>query len=79
MLKHEGKLFGCTVDGCDKRFSIKANMQRHSKVLHEDETVTKSSQEFICKEEGCNKVFKYLSKLRKHEESHGMLVPFDLN
>jgi hypothetical protein len=49
-------------------------MQRHSKVLHEDETVTKSSQEFICKEEGCNKAFKYLSKLRKHEESHGMLV-----
>ncbi|RLM78570.1 zinc finger X-linked protein ZXDA-like isoform X1 [Panicum miliaceum] len=70
MLKHQGKLFGCTVDGCDRRFSIKANMQRHVKEFHEDENVTKSNQQFICKEEGCNKAFKYLSKLKKHEESH---------
>ncbi|PVH65511.1 hypothetical protein PAHAL_1G011300 [Panicum hallii] len=70
MLKHQGKLFGCTVDGCDRRFSIKANMQRHVKEFHEDENVTKSNQQFICKEEGCNKAFKYFSKLKKHEESH---------
>jgi len=81
MLKHQGKLFGCTVDGCDRRFSIKANMQRHVKEFHDDvkefhddENVTKSNQQFICKEEGCNKAFKYLSKLKKHEESHGMSV-----
>ena len=73
MLKHEGKLFSCTVDGCDRRFSMKANMQRHVKEIHEDENVCKSNQQFICKEEGCNKIFKYSSKLKKHEESHGRL------
>ncbi|XP_066359919.1 pentatricopeptide repeat-containing protein At1g09190-like [Miscanthus floridulus] len=70
MLKHEGKLFSCTVDGCDRRFSMKANMQRHVKEIHEDENANKSNQQFICKEEGCNKVFRYSSKLKKHEESH---------
>ena len=44
---------------------------------HVDENATKSNQEFICKEEGCNKVFKYLSKLKKHEESHGMSILLD--
>lgn len=71
MLSHEGKLFSCTVNGCDKRFSVKANMQRHVKEIHEDGNFSKSNRQFICKEEGCNKVFKYSSKLKKHEESHG--------
>ncbi|TVU01854.1 hypothetical protein EJB05_52668 [Eragrostis curvula] len=70
MLTHQGKLFSCTVDGCDRRFSIKANMQRHIKEIHEDENTAKSNQQCVCKEEGCNKSFKYLSKLKKHEESH---------
>lgn len=74
MLTHQGKLFSCTVDGCDKRFSIKANMQRHIKEIHEDENAAKSNQQFVCQEEGCNKSFKYFSKLKKHEESHGMLT-----
>ncbi|PNT65728.1 transcription factor IIIA isoform X2 [Brachypodium distachyon] len=70
MLKHEGKLFTCPMEGCDKRFSIKANVQRHVKEMHEVENDTKSNQQFVCKEEGCNKAFKYASKLKKHEESH---------
>jgi hypothetical protein len=70
MLKHQGKLFTCSMDGCGRKFSIKANMQRHVKEIHEDETATKSNRQFVCKEEGCNKVFKYASKMKKHEESH---------
>ncbi|KAL6635126.1 hypothetical protein ACP70R_027797 [Stipagrostis hirtigluma subsp. patula] len=68
MLKHQGKLFSCTMDGCDRMFSIKANMQQHGKEIHEVENATKGSQQFICKEEGCNKAFKYASMLKKHEE-----------
>ncbi|XP_006659053.1 transcription factor IIIA-like [Oryza brachyantha] len=70
MLKHQGELFTCPMDGCGRKFGIKANMQRHVKEIHEDGNVTKSNQQFICKEEGCNKVFMYASKLKKHEESH---------
>lgn len=70
MLTHQGKLFSCIMDGCDRRFSIKANMLRHVKEIHEDGNAAKCNQHFVCKEEGCNKSFKYSSKLKKHEESH---------
>jgi uncharacterized Zn-finger protein len=74
MLKHQGKLFTCPLEGCGKRFKFKANVQRHVKEMHEheDQNVTKSTQQCVCEEEGCNKVFKYASRLKKHEESHGM-------
>jgi general transcription factor IIIA len=74
MLTHQDKLFNCTVEGCDRRFSIKANMQRHIKEMHEDGNAAKNHQEFVCQEDGCNKSFKYASRLKKHEESHGMLM-----
>jgi uncharacterized Zn-finger protein len=75
MLKHQGKLFTCPLEGCGKRFNFKANVQRHVKEMHEheDKKVTKSTQKVVvCEEEGCNKTFKYASQLKKHEESHGM-------
>jgi general transcription factor IIIA len=68
MLTHQDK-FNCTVEGCDRRFSIKANMQRHIKEMHEVENAAKNHQQFVCQEDGCNKSFKYASRLKKHEES----------
>nr|CAB3445306.1 unnamed protein product [Digitaria exilis]CAB3448563.1 unnamed protein product [Digitaria exilis] len=72
MLKHQGKLFGCTVDGCGSRFSIKANLQRHVKEFHDEENVTKSNQQFICKEDGCGMRFSIKANMQRHvKEFHG--------
>lgn len=77
-------MFTCPLEGCGKRFSIKANIQRHVKEMHEDEHEckmddTKSNQQVICQEEGCKKAFKYPSRLKKHEEMHGMTSVIRIN
>ncbi|XP_073305504.1 transcription factor IIIA [Primulina huaijiensis] len=74
LLQHQGKLFECPVEGCKSRFTVQGNMKRHVKEFHEDSDFysadIKNPKEYACPELGCGKVFKYLSKLRKHENSH---------
>ncbi|KAL0453285.1 UNVERIFIED_CONTAM: Transcription factor IIIA [Sesamum latifolium] len=82
--KSEGdKLSTCEVCGSSFRkpahlkqhmqsHSLEGNMKRHIKELHQESSSTnvEPPKEYICPELGCGKVFKYLSKLRKHEDSH---------
>ncbi|KAG8372207.1 hypothetical protein BUALT_Bualt12G0042500 [Buddleja alternifolia] len=72
MLQHQGKLFECPVEDCKHRFAFQGNMTRHVKELHEESgpANVEHPKEYVCPERGCGKVFKYLSKLRKHEDSH---------
>lgn len=76
MLKHQEKLFECPVEGCKRRFAIQGNMTWHVKEFHDESASAnvKHPNEYVCAEHGCGKVFKYLSKLHKHEDSHGKLV-----
>ncbi|KAF6161679.1 hypothetical protein GIB67_033172 [Kingdonia uniflora] len=72
LLQHQGKLFTCTVENCNRRFAYLANMKRHVIECHEEEESSSSvKKQHVCQEEGCGKAFKYASRLRKHEESHG--------
>ncbi|KAL0339837.1 UNVERIFIED_CONTAM: Transcription factor IIIA [Sesamum radiatum] len=72
MIQHQGKLFECPIEECKKRFAFQGNMKRHIKELHQESSSTnvEPPKEYVCPELGCGKVFKYLSKLRKHEDSH---------
>ncbi|XP_073156438.1 transcription factor IIIA-like [Henckelia pumila] len=84
LLQHQGKapgarrgvgLFGCPVEGCKIRFSVQSNLKRHVKEFHNEsdscsDEIDEHPKEYTCPELGCGKVFKYLSKLRKHENSH---------
>ncbi|KAK4414835.1 Transcription factor IIIA [Sesamum alatum] len=72
MIQHQGKLFECPVEECKRRFAFQGNMKRHIKELHQESSSTnvEPPKEYVCLELGCGKVFKYLSKLRKHEDSH---------
>lgn len=79
LLQHQGKLFSCPVEGCNRKFAYKGNIKRHIKDIHEDEEGSSSSDsqgqtQHVCQESGCGKVFKYASKLKKHEESHGKFL-----
>lgn len=73
MLQHQGKLFECTVEGCQRRFTYQGNMTRHVKEFHDESASDNINRplEHVCSEHGCGKTFKYLSKLQKHENSHG--------
>ena len=75
-MKHEGKLFECTFEGCKQNFTLQGNMTRHVKEFH-NESASAEVKQHVCSEHGCGKVFKYLSKLKKHEDSHGTLLLFD--
>lgn len=72
MLQHQGKLFECSVEGCKRTFTLQGNMTRHVREFHDESASAdvKHPVEHVCSEHGCGKVFKYLSKLRKHEDSH---------
>ncbi|KAL7093007.1 hypothetical protein ACP275_11G016600 [Erythranthe tilingii] len=73
MLQHQGKLFECPVEDCKSRFTVQGNMTRHIKEFHDESdgaNDTQNKEGYVCSEHGCGKVFKYLSKLRKHEDSH---------
>lgn len=76
LLQHQGKLFECPVDNCKSRFTIQGNMKRHANEFHDNDDESPASdvegkKQYVCPEIGCGKVFKYVSKLRKHEDSHG--------
>lgn len=51
-------------------------MKRHANEFHDNDDESPASdvegkKQYVCPEIGCGKVFKYVSKLRKHEDSHG--------
>ncbi|KAL9249718.1 Transcription factor IIIA-like protein [Drosera capensis] len=74
LIQHQGKLFKCSVEGCNKEFCVEGNLKRHFKNMHELKPMCDGVQEkkkFVCQEAGCGKEFLYESKLRKHENSHG--------
>ncbi|KAM0969553.1 hypothetical protein TB2_017425 [Malus domestica] len=72
LLQHQGKLFKCPIENCNRGFVCQGNMSRHVKELHsEDGTyVGRGQKQHVCQEIGCGKVFLFASKLRKHESSH---------
>ncbi|XP_068337901.1 transcription factor IIIA-like isoform X2 [Pyrus communis] len=72
LLQHQGKLFKCPIENCNRGFVCQGNMSRHVKELHsEDGTyVGRGQKQHVCQEVGCGKVFLFASKLQKHESSH---------
>ncbi|XXG85737.1 hypothetical protein AAC387_Pa11g0765 [Persea americana] len=69
LLRHQGKLFICPTENCNRKFAFQGNMKRHVKEFHdEDSHDTDVQKQHICQE--CGKKFKFASKLRKHEDSH---------
>ncbi|XP_077212962.1 transcription factor IIIA-like [Tasmannia lanceolata] len=70
LIRHQGKLFTCSVENCNRRFAFQANIKRHVKELHDEEFPSEGQKLHICQEVGCGKTFKFASKLRKHEDSH---------
>ncbi|KAK9022540.1 hypothetical protein V6N11_002796 [Hibiscus sabdariffa] len=73
-LQHQGKLFSCTSQNCNKKFAFQGNMKRHVKEFHAADSSPSpdagTQKQYLCQEVGCGKVFKFASKLRKHEDSH---------
>ncbi|OMO95349.1 Zinc finger, C2H2 [Corchorus capsularis] len=73
LLQHQGKLFKCPVENCNKEFAFQGNMKRHVKEFHDEDSSSPDAgtqDQHICPEVGCGKVFKFASQLRKHEDSH---------
>lgn len=69
---HQDKPFGCTFDGCDKRFAKRDQLKyapffhsfltdfRHHLLTHS------STKPYACTHEGCTSSFKFPSELKKH-------------
>ncbi|XP_068344526.1 transcription factor IIIA-like [Pyrus communis] len=72
LLQHQGKLFKCPIENCNRGFVCQGNMSRHVKELHNDDGtyVGRGQKQHVCQEIGCGKVFQFASKLRKHENSY---------
>ncbi|KAM1501026.1 hypothetical protein EV1_026051 [Malus domestica] len=72
LLQHQGKLFKCPIENCNRGFVCQGNMSRHVKKLHNDDGtyVGRGQKQHVCQEIGCGKVFQFASKLQKHENSH---------
>ncbi|KAF6151163.1 hypothetical protein GIB67_037371 [Kingdonia uniflora] len=73
LLQHQGKLFTCPRENCNEKFAFHANVKSHISEVHDEEKPSSSdnSGQHVCQEVGCGKEFKFVSKLRRHEESHG--------
>lgn len=71
LIQHQGKIFNCPFENCKSKFSIRGNMTRHVREMHDDSDDKNDKKQHACLEPGCGKVFKYASKLRRHEDSHG--------
>ncbi|KAJ6433623.1 hypothetical protein OIU84_017340 [Salix udensis] len=73
LLQHEGKLFNCQNENCNREFVYPSNLKRHVRELHDERSPSSSTggeKQYVCQEPGCGKAFGYPSKLRKHEDSH---------
>eukprot|EP00258_Populus_trichocarpa_P030688 XP_024446707.1 transcription factor IIIA [Populus trichocarpa] len=73
LLHHEGKLFKCEIENCDRKFVYLSNLKRHVRELHDESSSSSSvggEKQYVCQELGCGKAFRYPSKLQKHEDSH---------
>ncbi|XVF63313.1 hypothetical protein PTKIN_Ptkin09bG0077800 [Pterospermum kingtungense] len=73
LLQHQGKLFKCPNENCNREFAFQGNMNRHVKEFHDNDLTFSddaSHEQHVCQEVGCGKVFKFASRLRKHEDSH---------
>ncbi|KAJ6877858.1 hypothetical protein NC651_030566 [Populus alba x Populus x berolinensis] len=73
LLQHEGKLFRCQMENCNREFVYPSNLKRHVRELHDESSPSSSfggEKQHACQEPGCGKAFRYPSKLRKHEDSH---------
>ncbi|XVF26561.1 hypothetical protein REPUB_Repub14bG0028000 [Reevesia pubescens] len=73
LLQHQGKLFKCPIENCNREFAFQGNMKRHVKEFHDEDSSSPdagSQKQHVCQELGCGKVFKFASKLRKHEDAH---------
>ncbi|XWS15391.1 hypothetical protein CRYUN_Cryun35bG0092900 [Craigia yunnanensis] len=73
LLQHQGKLFKCPIENCNREFAFQGNMKRHVKEFHDEDLSSSEAgcqKQHVCQEVGCGKVFKFASKLRKHEDAH---------
>ncbi|KAJ6422139.1 hypothetical protein OIU84_027141 [Salix udensis] len=73
LLHHEGKLFKCELEHCDRKFVYPSNLKRHVRELHDESSPCGSvggEKQYVCQELGCGKAFRYPSKLQKHVDSH---------
>ncbi|KAM1181011.1 hypothetical protein ACFX14_019968 [Malus domestica] len=73
LLQHQGKLFKCPVENCNREFVFQGNIKRHVNELHIEDCPSAdggAQKQHVCQEIGCGKEFRYASRLRKHEESH---------
>ncbi|KAE8656941.1 hypothetical protein F3Y22_tig00116997pilonHSYRG00660 [Hibiscus syriacus] len=71
--------FVCSFDDCHvsyrRKDHLNRNMKRHVKEFHAEDSPSPDAgnqKQYVCQEVGCGKVFKFASKLRKHEDSHGV-------
>ncbi|KAI5320457.1 hypothetical protein L3X38_040165 [Prunus dulcis] len=71
LLQHQGKLFKCPIENCNRGFVSQGNMRRHVRELHNEDDPSANvggQKQHVCQD--CGKVFKFASKLQKHENSH---------
>lgn len=62
---HKEKQFPCTVEGCEKRYTLKQHLKRHLEI-HK----VKSAAQYICKENGCHLQFSHECLLANHMNTH---------
>ncbi|KAH0467607.1 hypothetical protein IEQ34_002640 [Dendrobium chrysotoxum] len=72
LLKHQGTVFNCPVQCCNRAFSFQGNMKRHVKELHDDDSPREVKVEFLeifCGEPLCMKPFTNSECLKAHIQS----------
>ncbi|KDP43419.1 hypothetical protein JCGZ_16706 [Jatropha curcas] len=64
-LQHDGKLFKCPIETCNREFVFQGNVKRHVEELH----IKLESVEAICAEPGCMQHFSNIQCLTAHIHS----------
>lgn len=73
--KKPGQRFACTIDGCDRTFSMKQTVYKHIREFHAP-SGKKVRQPYICEE--CGKVLTSLATLKNHRFLHtGAQLPHE--